>query len=170
MVLKLVHRQLPPQAFLVRLNLGWNISIALSGLARQGGASTKLMLHKSLAERLRAAYLDDATALDNTFFGGKPLMRQDLDRAVDTALLHAQSVEPEDYLSPDAIRATSVLANQIKLMLRNNGGAWPHFLHNQRADDLHGSNAFKVKYHPTPKSAPVAAERAPVSKPEGSAG
>jgi len=160
MMLKLVHRQLAERGRQIHHRLGWNISILLTSLPRQDGPGTKLTMHKELAEKVRAAYLHDADDLDARFFGGKKLMRNELDRAVDVAPSHAQSVEPEDHLSPDAIRAIAVLAHQINLMLEHSGEFWPKFLLNQRVEHLHGSQALSVGSLPKskPKSAlPVAA-------------
>ena len=48
-------------------------------------ARRRLQLHRALAERLHAAYLEDARALDRDFFGGAGLMQAELD-ALESAL------------------------------------------------------------------------------------
>lgn len=145
MVLKLVHRQLVNRGRNMHHRLGWNLSILLAGLTKQNGRGTKLVMHKELAEKVRAAYLRDAANLDAVFFYDKHLMRDDLDRAVDAAQLHPQSVEPEDHLSQDTMRAVAVLTHQINLMLDHSDGPWQKFFFNQRVEHLHGSQALKVR-------------------------
>lgn len=135
---KLVQDQLASRDRKLRHGLGWEMSSGLSAAKRTGKSGTKLMLHKALAERIRAAYLADAEAMDARFFAVRPVMRAELDRAVDEALPTAQSFEPSDYFNAETLRTVTVLAAQINRLLDHGSESWPMFLHNLRLAELHG--------------------------------
>lgn len=132
LVLKLVQRCLKPRDRKLRAAMGWEMAMAFAAKAREGGTGTKVLIHKALAERIRTTYLDDAQAIETRFFGGKPLLRTELDRAVDEALPEAQSFEPADHFSPDALRGFSLLGEQINRLLDHDSGSWSEFLSERR--------------------------------------
>jgi len=143
LVVKLVQDRLQARGPNLRLEIGWELAEAFGEAARMGASGTKLMLHKSLAERIRITYRADAAAMDARFFGGRNLMRDELDRAVDEALPVPQSLELADYFSADALRAVSVLATQISRMFDHQAGPWRDFLLQRRMAALHGETAGK---------------------------
>lgn len=88
--------------------LGWNIAPMLA--ATPAGASTKIQLHRSLAEDVAKTYAEDAARLDEAFFEGTP-MTDALAKAVDRALDEPQLVRPDQHLSPEEIRRLRVLGD-----------------------------------------------------------
>jgi len=65
--------------------------------------STKLALHRSLAEDVAAVYQEDAAALDHSFFEGTP-MQDALARAVEAAVAEAQTTNLAALLNPGELR------------------------------------------------------------------
>jgi len=122
----------PRQAF------GWEFARVI-GQMPPPPERTRLRLHRALAERLHAAYLEDARALDRDFFGGAGLMEAELAAALDSAVPEPQSVDPADYLAPEEIRAITALARIISDMLTNNGQNWQGFLHDNRYKEVRES-------------------------------
>lgn len=138
LIVKLLHDGLAPTDQSPRHSMGWELAEALTEAVRKGGPGTKLKLHKSLAETIRATYIEDAEAMDARFFGGRQLFRDDLDRSVDEALPEAQSLDPADYFSEDTLRIVSVLVSQMAMLVENETGNWAHFLRDRRIAKLHG--------------------------------
>lgn len=136
-LLKVIQQQWQHRGRPVRHALGWDLAMALSGQARPDGAGTRLRLHRKLAEDIRAIYLNDARSMDAEFFGGSPVFTDDLDRAVDEAADIAQSFEPSDHFSPDALRGFESMARTIDRMLDNYEGNWVAFLHGLRVGEVH---------------------------------
>jgi hypothetical protein len=145
LLIKLVQVALATRDFKLRHDMGWQIAPALAAAARPAGAGTQLMLHKALAERIRITYREDALNIDRQFFHGKPLLRTELDRAVDEALPEEQSLEPRDHFSPETLRAVSVLCDQINQLLDHQAGSWHDFLIERRIARLHGKTAEAIK-------------------------
>lgn len=140
-LLQLLHGHLKAQPLAIREALGWVLAEEF-GLARRGKtAGTRLRLHRSLAEAIRTAYREDATAMDARFFAGRSLFQTELDRAVDEALPTAQSFDPADHFSPDALVGISVLCTQIGRMLAHTPDQWPDFLRDLRVAAAHGGLA-----------------------------
>ena len=159
LLVKLVQEQLVSRDRKLRHAMGWQIAPALAAAHRtdaKGGGATRLMLHKALAEQIRTTYRNDARELDAQFFGNRPLMQGELDRAVDEAVPSAQSHDPADHFNAATIRAVKVLSEQINLMLDHEQGAWPTFLLERRIAKLHGqakvSQAPKAARSDVPKS------------------
>jgi hypothetical protein len=138
LLVRLVQDCLASRDLKLRHAMGWEIAPAFAAVARPQGPGTKLALHKALAERIRAAYRDDAREIDTLFFEGKTLLRDELDRAVDEALPTAQSFEPSDHFSADTLRTVSVLGAEINRLLDHEGGPWPRFLLERRIGSLQG--------------------------------
>jgi len=112
----------------LRHALGWEFTRVI-GTLPPSGTRTRLTLHKALARDIYAAYLEDARSFDQQFMGGVPLLETELERAVDAAPQAAQSVEPEDHLSPSEIRSLHLLSDIIAGMLGKKGnGRWAKFL------------------------------------------
>ncbi|TDE34248.1 hypothetical protein [Antarcticimicrobium sediminis] len=118
----------------LRLKLGWEFARQL-GTLPPSPTRTKLQLHRSLAEDLRATYQEDARAMDRAFFDGKPLMETELQRAVETAVDQPQSTEPEDYFTASELRSLEVMSKIISGLLENKEVNWPAFLHQKRIRD-----------------------------------
>lgn len=137
-LLKTAQEHLSQRSRRLRHAMGWDLALAFADIARPQGPGTRLKLHKTLAERIRKSYLDDAIALDRDFFGDTPLMRQELDRAVDEAIPQPQSFEPSDHFAPETLRAVAVFSQQIDRMLDHKRGPWHSFLLEGRIARLHG--------------------------------
>jgi len=136
-LLKLVQDHLVSRSRNLRLNMGWELSAAISAATRAGKSGTKLMLHRDLAERIRTTYCEDAEALDARYFGGRALFRSELDRAVDEALPKPQSFEPTDHFNAETLSTISLMASQINVMLDHQSGPWSDFLKKRRIAALH---------------------------------
>lgn len=149
MRLKVLQRHLKTSRIL-RLRIGWEIYRLASQLPPPP-QRTKLQLHKSLAEDIRDTYLDDAKAMDREFFGGEPLLEDELHTAVEKALDAPQSVEPADYLSASELRSLELMSGMIAGMLEEPSVNWPAFLHAKRVRDV--ELARKAKKNQTVKAA-----------------
>ncbi|NBE06434.1 hypothetical protein [Paragemmobacter ruber] len=138
LLVRLVQDQLAARDRKLRHAMGWQIAPALAAMPGRSAPGTRLMLHKTLAERIRATYRSDARDLDARFFGSRPLMQDELDRAVDEAVPVAQSHDPKDHFDSTTLRAVAVLAAQMNDMLDHANEAWPGFLLERRIARLHG--------------------------------
>lgn len=141
MRLKVLQRHLSAPRDL-RLKVGWEIA-RIIGQMPPPPQSTKIALHKTLARDIQKAYMDDARAMDDTFFDGVPLMQQELQAAVDKALDKPQSARPADYLSPSEMRSLDLMSRMIGGLLENDEVNWPAFLHGKRLRDVQGEPAEK---------------------------
>ena len=122
--------------------MGWELAMGFAAARRGGAAGTRLALHRGLAEKIRAAYRADAAESDRRFFGGRPVLAGELDRAVDEALPHPQSFEPADHHGTDALRGCEVMARTISAMLSHGGKSeWANFLLKRRVAAVHGGTA-----------------------------
>ena len=119
----------------LRLKVGWEMARLIATLPPPQ-TRTKLRLHKALAEDERATYLDDARAMDQTFFDGVPLMENDLSAAIDKAGDAPQSTDPADHLSASEIRGLELMSAMVKSILENDEVNWPSFLHQKRLRDV----------------------------------
>jgi hypothetical protein len=140
LLVRLVQDQLASRDRKLRHAIGWQIAPALAGTQIRTEPGTRLMLHKALAERIRATYRSDARDLDARFFGNRRLLEEELDRAVDEAVPVAQSHDPKDHFDNTTLRAVAVLAAQINEMLDHANEAWPGFLLERRIARLHGKS------------------------------
>lgn len=136
MLLKLVHRQLRDRPQWIRHNIGWEVArlAADEGLTAQ---RTKPALHKALAQQISRDYRDDARWMDAEFFGGRPVLLRDLESSVDQAIPKAQSYDPKDYFSGQALRAINTMARLTEAMLDNGKSNWGGFLMQRRLNALH---------------------------------
>lgn len=107
----------------LRLSLGGAIGRALSRQPRR--FRTKLVLDRANAEKLRAAFAEDADNLDKAFFS-RPLMAAELDAAVETAAPAAQSLEPDEYYSAAGLRQMKRIADEIAVLVKARPRAWRH--------------------------------------------
>lgn len=119
----------------LRLKIGWEFS-RLTGHLPPPPKRTRLQLHKSLAAEIRDTYLGDARNMDREFFGGEPLMENELHAAVEKALAAPQSTEPADHLPPSELRGLEILSGMISGLLENKDVNWPAFLHAKRVRDV----------------------------------
>jgi hypothetical protein len=134
MRLKVLQRTLRGDRDL-RLKVGWEFA-RLVGHMPPPRQSTKLRLHRSLAEAIHAAYIEDARNMDEAFFGGAPLLQQELVKEMERAPEEEQSVEPEDYLSASELRSLEVMSQMVANLLENDGGDWGQYLHSMRVRDV----------------------------------
>lgn len=110
---------LPAEANTARWTLGRHLGRQLTAL---GQHQTPLQLHRALAERLVATFQADAAATDAAFFEGRPLS-DSLAAAPAQALDFAQSLDPKDHLSPDALDAIGLWGGMLRHGLTAPGGA-----------------------------------------------
>lgn len=132
MLLRLMQQHFRERGKLLRHRLGWEFALRLVAAERKERAATKLSVDHALAERIRRDYRADAQETDAAFFGGRPIMMTELDRAVDEALPQAQPFDPEYYHSPETLRFVKVVAETIDGMLDNTSGNWPAYFHDRR--------------------------------------
>ena len=136
MRLKTLQRHIPKGTSpKLRLAIGWEFARIVGQMA-PSGPRTKLLMHTELAEKTRAAYLEDARAIDREFFDARPLLENELDRAVAGALPEALSTRPKDHLTVSELRSLEVLSRFIAGMLENDQVEWPAFLRNKRISDV----------------------------------
>jgi len=90
---------------------GWNFSLILANFPAP--KSTKLCLHKALAQRLQQTYAEDAADLDRLFFGGN-LMTDRLRKATEAAVDAPQSLDVTDHYSTEVIRFAEAYAALLK--------------------------------------------------------
>jgi hypothetical protein len=133
MLLKIVQEVVSERSRNIRLELGWAIAAIFAELPAAPRKTTRLRLHRSLAERIRKDYLADARLTDQCFFAGKPILQRELDRAIAESVAEAMSVEPSDYLSSAEIRDVRVLAGLVNAMLDRQPKEWPAFFLDRRA-------------------------------------
>ncbi|GHG97914.1 hypothetical protein [Pseudodonghicola xiamenensis] len=107
----------------------------ISASPRPGG-STKIRLHRALAEELSAVYIDDARAVDAEFMEGRPLFETDLLTAPERAIAEAQSFNRAEYFSADELHNIEVLARMIAEMLDKGDMSWNSFFRQKRVEEL----------------------------------
>ena len=119
----------------MRLRLGWEMA-RIVGTLPPPKTTSKLRLHRSLAEDIRDTYMDDARAMDEMFFGGTPMLENELYTAVEKAQDQPQSTDPADYFPESELRSLELLSTLIISMLEHDQVNWPEFLHSKRLDDV----------------------------------
>ncbi len=110
----------------MRTGLGWNLGQMLA-LMPPRTQRTRMALHRSLAEQIRADYIEDARAMDQAFFADTPLMERELDRAVDTALDAPLPLAPEAHFTPDELRNLEMLTDLLAALLAREDMEWAQF-------------------------------------------
>ncbi|OIP85860.1 MAG: hypothetical protein AUK37_03795 [Rhodobacterales bacterium CG2_30_65_12] len=103
MRLHVIHRALAGLDRWQHHDLGWMLSEQIDTLRPAGGPSTPLRPHKRLAERMRRGFRADARAVDAARFGGRPLLADALDQAVDTAQPERVPLDPTAWLDAGEI-------------------------------------------------------------------
>lgn len=127
LIIRIVQQELRKRGRGMRIMMGWEFARLLA--AEEGlSQRTKPALHRSLAERIRRDYLEDARALDARYFADDPVFVRELDLAVEKAIPVAQSWRPEDYFSTDMLRSIRAMARLIGEMAENKSGNWAEFL------------------------------------------
>jgi hypothetical protein len=127
-----------------RRTLGWEFARVVGQLPIPE-SRTKLKLHRALAQKIRVTYLKDARAIDHDFFAGQPLMEQELDRSIETALSQDQSTDPADYLPNAELRSLEVLSKIVAGMLEAKQVEWPAFLHRKRLKDVENNRLPNIE-------------------------
>jgi len=112
--------------------VGWNFAALLSTLPKSPDAE-KPRIDKALARQLRKECMEDAVALDRTFFRDAPVMVDALSRAVDRAPDSVQSMAPADHFTAEQLR----IIDGFGLLLRRVMEADPaHFRSAVRPEEL----------------------------------
>jgi hypothetical protein len=120
MRLHVIHRSLPQLDKVSHHALGWHLADNMELLRASGGPSTPLCADKGLAERLRSALKDDAAAVDDAWFDGKPLMRDALDHAVDSAVANKIPLDPSAWLDAAEVAALRARAPEFAALVADN--------------------------------------------------
>ncbi len=128
----------------LKLRLGWEIA-RLIGHMPPPVTQTKLRLHRSLAKEIFKTYLQDAKAMDQAFFGGKPLLENELHSAVENAIDAPQPTEPKDVLSESELRSLTLMSGLIAGLLDAPEVNWPNFLHGKRIAEVQAGKCSQVK-------------------------
>ena len=115
----------------LRHALGWEVMRLLAEQPPAAGA-TRLELHRSLAEQIRATYLEDARAMDRAFFGGEALLEAELNAAVENARPTAQSVAPEDHFSASELRGLELMSRMAAGLSEVKDVDWVNLLRRKR--------------------------------------
>ena len=123
--------------------LGWEIA-RLIGHMPPPVTQTKLQLHRSLAKEIFKTYLQDAKAMDQAFFGGKPLLENELYNAVEKAIDWPQPTEPKDVLSESELRSLTLMSGLIAGLLDAPEVNWPSFLHSKRIAEVQAGKYSQV--------------------------
>lgn len=140
MILKLVHGCGRKRGLHQKIGLGWSIARHLN--QRTTGTDSaappeRLRTHKALAVRIADTYREDAQAVDQAFFEGRPLLQTALDQMIDSAPETAQSLDPADHFSDSEQRSILALADTISEMMDNtNGAPWPKYFRDGRIKAL----------------------------------
>mgnify|MGYP000215171464 CR=1 FL=1 len=135
MRLKVLQRHCQDKPPKLRHTLGWEFARVAATLPPPP-KRLKLALHRELAEQIRETYLEDARAMDRTFFGGQPLLEAELDAAVTGAVEAPISVTPEDHLPDSEIRSLTILSGIMAGLFENKGEKWPEFLQRKRVEHV----------------------------------
>jgi len=122
----------------LRLGFGWEMARVI-GQNPGKGPGEKLQLHRSLAERMRVFFLEDARAIDRKFFGDRGLFERALDEAVDTARPEAQSLAPRDHFSAEELRNMTIMAEMLAGMLGNDAAKWNAYFRRCRVRAARGA-------------------------------
>lgn len=139
MRIKFLQRRLPKRGDALRHTFGWELLRLLSALP-QPAKRTRLQVHRTLAEKIRDRYREDARQMDSHFFGGSSLLETALDTAVREACAEPQSVVPRDHFDRSELRSLSLMAGLTGVMLNNEAGGWPAYFHGKRIETLHASS------------------------------
>lgn len=135
LILRLVQDRLQDFDLHFRHAMGWQLALSMASHSRPGGG-TKLQMPKTLAARIAKQCASDAKALDETYFGGKPLMQAEMEKAVEQAIETPMSLNIEDHFSATEIRNLEIMADTIAVMLGKQKGSWPNYLRGKRIADL----------------------------------
>lgn len=107
----------------MRLSLGGAIGRALA--AAPGRYRTKMELSRAHGEALKTLFWEDATQLDQAFFG-RPLMSVALEEVLETGRAEGQSLEPLDYYSAAQLLRMETLAGKIAARVKAEPKGWRH--------------------------------------------
>lgn len=131
MRLKVLQARQSNRPQLMRHALGWEFARQIAQLPPPP-SRTPLRLSRALAESVHARYRDDAHALDQGFFGKRPLMLQALEQAVDEAPTEAVSTDPRDYFDSDEMRGLELMSDMVTSLLDTPDVDWARHLRQQR--------------------------------------
>lgn len=120
----------------LRHTLGWELARRLGQLPPPpGAAAQKLAMDRGLAEAVAAEYSADAAAMDQDFFGGRPLLQAALAEIQAGAIPAPQPLQAEQYFSAGELRNLTVMAGLVHDMLAVQH-PWPAYFHRNRIKDL----------------------------------
>jgi len=144
-LLKYLQGQFQDKEKWLRHTLGWELARRLEQMRLIGDSkSRKLTMSKGLVEKVRAAYFEDARAVDQMFFGDQTWLQDAFDEAAAKAPIAEQRLDPEVFFSADQLRNLSVLARMIGDMLDVKAG-WPAYFHRHRIEDVRRFKARKTR-------------------------
>jgi len=123
-IMRLFHMNVPLEADTVKQPLAWQLQTILSKLPGNETTKTKVAMDGSLAEKVFADYVEDASRTDAAFFDGTPLsdsLKKDVTKTIETS----QSLEAEDHFPPEMVARLNALIPAIAKMTTYQ----PHQMH-----------------------------------------
>lgn len=111
---------LPAEARAAQWTLGRQLGRLLAAAPRD---DSPLRVDQALYKRISQKFAGDAAALDAEFFAPDTPMTAALARLEEAAPAEAQSLDPADHLSPDALRLLRAWGQMLGQGLRTPGGA-----------------------------------------------
>lgn len=148
MFLKFIQARFDQSQKFIRHTMAREI-VRYLGAFDEGNKPKKLLLHRALAEDMRAIYWNDACAMDTDFFPGKMLFQNALHDACETATSLPMSLSPKDYFSPEDLRYLTALREILWDALQTPKN-WSSIFHNNRVRNLHKMHGVPDDL-PTPK-------------------
>lgn len=133
MRLKVLQARQRNRSQLMRHALGWEFARQIAQLPPPPNR-TPLRLSRAFAEAVHAHYREDAHAMDQSFFGKRPLMLQALEQAVDESPVETISTDPRDYFDNDEIRGLELMSDMVTSLLDTPDVDWARHLREQRMD------------------------------------
>lgn len=189
-LLRVIQSHLKSHSEGLRLQLGWTLTLELAARSKmpepgeasrdpktavmkvvrelatimseaQGRQKTKVALDKRTAGSIRSTYLHDANILDQTVFSANPLMRRELDHAMDLAIDKPQSMEALDYHHPDTIRRINELSAELNSLIGKDDSRWTDYFRRRRINI-----GLRENTAPAARSSVEAVTSTPPVKPE----
>lgn len=123
-----MHKFVEHKPWLFRHHLGWEAHRIIGLMQRQNDANvaphTKVQIHKSLAQKAQAKFLEDAKAMDRDFFSEAPFLVAALRNAEQSACEMPQSVVPEDHFSESEMRTLTLFSKMFASAFEKQGEPW----------------------------------------------
>lgn len=134
MRIHLVQKSLPDLAKWERHTVGWYLARKIAAANEPSNSGTKLTFDQATSAKFRKAYWSDASRIDRKFFADRPVFRDALTEAVDTAPRERLELRPEAWLSPGQLADAEAMKSDVLSLTSKDG--WRAKLHKQQYDDV----------------------------------